>query len=81
MPGGGNPVGDDLLEFLGRVADVRDGHDLQQALFARCGHGRHVALENPLERLLLLPLGVLRSQRLDPVERERDLEVDWLLRP
>ena len=35
----------------------------------------------PLNGCVLLPLRVLGRQRLDPVKRERDLEVDRLLRP
>ena len=40
-----------------------------------------VALEDALERLRRLPLGMLRSQRLDAIEREGELEVDRLLGP
>ena len=41
----------------------------------------HVAVEQRLERLLVLPLRMLRRQRLDAVDREGDLEVDRLLAP
>ena len=63
---------DDRVELLGRVADVRGGHDLEEALLAARGDRLHVALEHALERLLLFPLGMLRRQRLDAIEREGD---------
>ena len=40
-----------------------------------------VAREDRLERLLVLPLRMLRRQRLDAVEREGELEVHRLLGP
>ena len=76
-----DPVGHHLREFVGRVPGVRRRHDLHQAVFACRGDGLAVAFENPLERLLLLPLGMLRRQGLDAVKREGKLHVDWLLRP
>ena len=51
------------------------------ALLARRGERLHVALEHRLERLLGLPLRMLRRQRLDAVEREGELEIDRLLAP
>ena len=55
--------------------------DLDQALFAGRGQRLHVAVEHRLERLLGLPVGVLRRQRLDAVEDEGELEVHRLLDP
>ncbi len=40
-----------------------------------------ISFENGFERLLLLPLRMLRSQRLDPVKHETELEIEWLLSP
>ena len=41
----------------------------------------HIAFEHGLERLLVLPFRVLRRQRLDAVEGERELEIHRLLGP
>ena len=41
----------------------------------------HVALEQRGERLLVLPLGMLRGERLHAVEREEELEIHRLLGP
>ncbi len=57
------------------------GHDLEQALLARRLHRLHVVLEYALEGLLRLPLRVLGRERLHPIEREGDLDVDRLLGP
>ena len=54
----------------------------EQALLARVAASAFMSpVEHRLERLLGLPLRVLRRQRLDAVERERELEVDRLLGP
>ena len=42
---------------------------------------RHIAFESGLEGLQILPFRVLRRQRLDPVERERKLDIDRLFHP
>ena len=68
---GREPVGDDLGELVHGHAGVRRRHQLDQALFAGCGQRLHVAVQHRLERLLGLPAGVLRRQRLDAVERRR----------
>ena len=78
---GADPVGHDRRKLVGRVAHVRGRHDFEESLLAAGGDGFQVAFEQPLEGLLLLPLGMLRGKRLDPIERERELEVDRLLRP
>ena len=76
-----DPVRDDLLEFLRRHARVR-GHDqLDQRLFATGQRGFHIALEHGGERLLVLPLGMLWRQSVDPVENEERLKIHRLLGP
>ena len=67
----GDPVRHDRGELVGRVAGVRGRHDFQQPLLAAGRDGLHVAFEHALEWLLLLPLGMLRGQRLDAVEARR----------
>ena len=51
------------------------------ACLAAGQRGLHVALEQRGEGLLVLPLGMLRRERLDAVEREEELEVHRLLGP
>ena len=75
------PVADHLREFVGRVPGVRCRHDLEQTTLACRGDGFAIAFEHAFEGLLLLPLRMLRRQRLDAVEREGELHVDRLLRP
>jgi hypothetical protein len=41
----------------------------------------HVTVEHGLEGLRSRPLGVLRRQRLDPIEDEEELEIARLLGP
>ena len=72
---------DGLGELLRRHAGMRRRHDLQQALLAGRRERLHVAFEQRLERLLGLPLRMLRRQRLDAIEREGELEIDRLLGP
>ena len=78
---GREPVGDDLGELVHRHAGVGHRDQLDQALFAGRGQRLHVAVQHRLERLLGLPAGVLRRQRLDAVEHEGELDVHRLLDP
>jgi hypothetical protein len=68
------PVGDDLGEFVHGHTGVGHGDQLDEALFAVCGQGLHVTVQHGLERLLGLPVGVLRCQRPDAVEDECELD-------
>ncbi len=53
------------------------GHDqLDDRLVAPGQRLREISLEDRRERLLGLPLGVLRGEDLDPVEREQALEIE-----
>jgi hypothetical protein len=81
MAGGGDPVGDNRRELVGRHAGMGRRHDLEQPLLAGRRERLPVALEHRLERLGLLPFGMLRRHRPYPVEREGELEVDRLLGP
>ena len=60
---------------------MRGHHDFEQRAFAARERAFHVALEQRGERLLVLPLGMLRRERLHAVEREEQLEVHRLLGP
>jgi hypothetical protein len=60
---------------------MRRRHDLEKALLAERRQCLEVVLEHRLERLGAAPLRVLRRERLHPVHRERDLEIDRLLGP
>ena len=51
------------------------------AVLAASQRGLHVALEQRGERLLVLPLRMLRRERLHAVEREEQLEIHRLLGP
>ena len=76
-----DPVRDDLLELLRCHARV-GGHDhLDQRLFATGQRGLYIAFEHGGERLLILPLGMLRGQLFDPVENEERLKIHRLLGP
>ena len=76
-----DPLGGDLLELLGRHAGMARHDEFGEALLAGLGEGFHVVLEHGLERLSILPVGVLGGERLDAVDREEELEVDRLLGP
>ena len=54
---------------------------LEDGVFAAGQRAFHVALEQRGERLFVLPLGMLRRQRLHAVEREEELEIHRLLGP
>jgi len=60
---------------------MRRRRDFEQALLAARHERRLVACEHGRERLLCLPFGVLRRERLDAVEREGELVIHWLLAP
>ena len=81
MLGGGQPVGDDLLEFLGGHAGVRGHDDFEHRAFATGEGGFHIALEQRGERLFVLPFGMCRGKRLHAVQREEELEIHRLLGP
>ena len=72
MPCGGDPVLDDLLELLGGHAGVGGHDDFEQRLLAAGERAFHVALEQRGEGFLVLPLRMLRRERLHAVEREED---------
>ena len=77
----GDPVLHDLLELVGGHARVRGHDDLEHRLLPAGQRGFQVALEQRGERLLVLPLRMLRRERLHPVEREDQLEIHRLLGP
>ncbi len=81
MARAGEPVGDGLREYLRRHAGMGGCHDLEQTLLARCCERLDVAFEHRLERLRVLPFRVLRRERLHPIERKGELEIDRLLGP
>ena len=81
MPRGADPVAHALREFLAGVARVGGDHQFEQAVLAGFRQGFHVALERRLERLLVLPFGMTRRERLHAVQRERELKVHRLFRP
>ena len=78
---GGDPILDDLLELLGGHARVRGHDDFEQRVLAAGQRAFHIALEQRGERLLVLPLRMLRREGLDAVEGEEHLEIHRLLGP
>ena len=78
---GGDPVLDDPPELRGGHARVGGHDDFEQRLVAGGERGPQVPLEQRGERLLGLPLGVLRHQGLHTVECEVHLHGHRLLAP
>ena len=78
---GREPVLTHFRELLRRHARMRRGDDFGSARLSGSAEGRHIAFEHRLERLLVLPFRMLRRQRLDPIEGERELDVNGLLDP
>ena len=62
-----DPIGGDLLEFLGGHAGMRGHHRLDDGRLATGQRGIQIALERRGERLGLTPLGMLRRQRPEAV--------------
>jgi hypothetical protein len=56
-------------------------HDLEKSLLAERRQRLAIVAEHGLERRLRPPVRVPRRQRLDPVDREHDLEIHRLLGP
>jgi hypothetical protein len=77
----GEPLPDDLEEFLRAYAGMGGGDDLRPVALSELRHRLVVAGEHRLERLLVLPLGVLRRERRQAVEREHRLGVERVLDP
>ena len=79
---GREPVVDDRLELVGRHAGVRRHDDLDERLLAA---GERAPSCRPRAATangsFVLPLRMLRRERLDAVEREGELEVHRLLAP
>jgi hypothetical protein len=70
-----------LIELAGRDVCVAGARDLEQRLSAAREGGLKNPREDRLERLIVLPLGVLRSKLLDPVDTEEKLKIQGLLGP
>ncbi|MNZ94900.1 hypothetical protein D3C78_1140200 [compost metagenome] len=81
MLGAGQPAFGVFAEGFGRHVGVGGADDLQQALHAAGGQGFAVTFQQRLERLLFLPLRVLRGHALDLIESEQHLEIHRLLAP
>ena len=79
---GGDPVLHDLLELLGGHAGVRGHDDLARW---PCSPPASAPFTSPLSSeangSFVLPLGMLRRERLHAVEREEELEIHRLLGP
>src|SRR5262245_38738831 len=56
-------------------------HDPEKSGFAKRRQGLDIAVEPRLERLLGLPVGMLRRHGSHPIHRKHDLEIHRLLRP
>ena len=78
---GRDPVLDDLLELHRGHARVRGHHEVQERAIAAGERGFQIAFEQRGERLLVLPLGMLRRERLHAIEREVELNGHRLLAP
>ena len=65
----------------GGHARVRGRDEFHERVLAAGERGFQVALEQRGERLLVLPLGMLRRERLHAVEREVELDRHRLLAP
>ncbi len=72
---------DDALELVGDHPGVRCHDQLEQPFHASCRQRLLVVFEHGLKRLGGAPLRMLRSERLDTVQGERELDVEWLLVP
>ena len=81
MLGGRDPFANDLIEFHGGHAGMRDRDDLENRGLAAGERTFEIALEQRGKRLLVLPLRMQRGERLHAVERKSELEGDGLLRP
>jgi len=81
MTRGREPIRDDLRELVGGHAGMGRHEHLKDAVLARFGERLHVAFERGLERLLVLPLRMLRSEHLHAVEREGQLNWPRLFGP
>ena len=75
------PIGRDRVERLDRHPGMGREHDRLEVAQGELADRRAVAGQHGLERLLLLPLGMLGRQRHHPVEREHHLAVDRVLDP
>ena len=81
MPGGGNPLLDDLVELFRGHAGMR-GHDqFQQRVFTTRQGALHIAAQHRGEWFRSLPLRMLRCHLLDAIEREQRLKIQRLLGP
>jgi hypothetical protein len=81
VPGGDDPVANDLVEFIGGHAGMRGDHDLHERRLATCQGAFDVTFQQRGERLLCFPLRVLGCECLYAIEREQQLEIHGLLGP
>ena len=81
MPGRPKPFPHLVLERLDVHAGMRRADDLQQRLLAPTEHLTDVAVRSGLKHPRRRPVRIGRRQRLRPVHREQDLEIERPLRP
>ena len=81
MPGGDEPVRDDLFEFRRCHAGMGGHENFPDPLLARGGKGLHVVFEDGLERLLGFPGRAPGREGLYPVHGKDKLNIDRLLAP
>ena len=75
------PFCDDALELVGDHPGVRCHDQLEQPFHTSCRQRLLVVFEHGLKRLGGAPLRMFRGERLDTVQGERELDVEWLLIP
>ena len=81
VPGGGEPVGDELVELLDRHSPTRKRRQVHKALDAGGLQALEITGQRRLERLLLLPLRMPGCDRFRAVHAEDELRIDRLLGP
>ena len=77
----GDPVGDNLVELIGRQTRVGCHDHFQQRVLAAGQCGFRITFQHGRERLFFSPFRMLRSECPDPVEDKERLEIHRLLRP
>ena len=70
-----------LLEFGGAHAGMGHHDQFHHAVLTRFGEGLHVPVEHRLERLLILPFGMVGRHGLHAIEREGQLDIHRVFHP
>jgi hypothetical protein len=81
MPGTCDPIRRNRRELVRGHAGMGNRRQFQKCLYASCGNSFHIVIQGRYVEWIVFPFRMLRRHRLHAIERECNLEIEWLLAP